>query len=170
MSTPEKYCSFSNQPPASQEETDSTESDKERHSSGDSALSSSPPPPPLTSNKDITSINNHHVEGRPLAETLPTRGILKTSLNRGRSYSESNATDPSRLMESASMVSVDSSIPEEQEDDESCFMNGEYLQKHTYTLLVHCLFQIGVVQPCRHSPATSGDRKVFQKLYFSGKV
>ena len=135
MPTSEKYCSFSSQPPTSkqEEDEDNLESDKERHSSGDSALSSSPPPP-STNKTDIGSpynVDNQHEGGRLLSETVPTRGILKTSFNRGRSYSESNATDHSRLMESASMVSVDSSIAEEQEDEDSCFINGngEYIWK-----------------------------------------
>ena len=125
MSTPEKYCSFSSQPPNPKQE-ENIESDKERHSSGDSALSSSPPADKMdvTSINSVNNVNNKYDEGRPLTQTAPPRGILKTMLNRGRCYSESNATDHSRLMESASMVSVGSSIPEEQEDEDSCFMNG----------------------------------------------
>jgi hypothetical protein len=126
MSTPEKYCSLSSQIPTTQQEVNDNkiESEKERHSSGDSALSSSPPP---STNKThiVSSVDQHQREvGRFSTEAVPTRGILKTSLNRGRSYSESIAIDHSRLMESASMVSVNSSIPEEQEDEDSCFMNG----------------------------------------------
>ena len=149
MSAPEKYCSFS-VPSASTNASLSslnnnnvnvTNDDKERHSSGDSqdsALSSSPPMnDENVDNKNVDKNVEKTKNGVDIfvdsanktpksTESLtsvdnPARGILKTSNpNRGRCFSESTLmTSPPSL---SSCISVDSSIPEEPEDD-SAFAN-----------------------------------------------
>jgi hypothetical protein len=133
MSAPETYCSFSSQSEVASSQCDEVDSDKERHSSGDSqdsALSTSPPS--HTDNKakngvdiyvdTMKNVTPKTTESLTSGSIVPTRGILKTSPNRGRCYSESNA-EHLRLTSSPSLssfISVDSSIPEENEDEDDC--------------------------------------------------
>lgn len=117
MSAPEKRCAF---PEPAPPQTKSEE--KERHSSGDSAISSNDENSASVSNVGTSSsVNDVFVDARPkttASDVLPVRGILKRSLNRPRCFSES---DQAGLMTSPSLsscISIDSSIPEE---DESAF-------------------------------------------------
>ena len=151
MSAPEKYCSFSSQPDIATSQCD-VESDKERHSSGDSqdsALSTSPPS--NNTNVDnkakngvdiyfdtLKNVTPKTTESLTSGSVVPTRGILKTSANRERCYSESNASEHLRLTSSPSLsfVSLDSSIPEENEDEDDCGLSiGNGNGKSTTTLV-----------------------------------
>lgn len=94
---------------------------KERHSSGDSAISSNDENSAPNNNE---STNDVFVDGVATSKSArnspPIRGILKTSPNRPRCFSES---DQASLMTSPSLlscISIDSSIPEE---DESAFVS-----------------------------------------------
>ena len=115
MSAPEKRFHFP-EPASSQTNME----EKERHSSGDSAISSND-----ENSASATNVSANDATPKSAAgDILPVRGILKTSLNRPRCFSES---DQSMLMTSPSLsscISIDSSIPEE---DESAFAadNGE---------------------------------------------
>ena len=122
LSAPEtKYCL----PSSLEKDEDEVEANKERHSSGDSAdsaLSASPTPPVESidtndTNKAPESPSRFVVTPADLVDVVcpVKRGILKRRTERGRCFSESQA-DHMRLMgTSSSCVSVDSSIPEDED-------------------------------------------------------
>ena len=132
---------------------DSVDSDKERHSSGDSqdsALSTSPPSNDTkVDNKakngvdiyvdTLSNVTPKTTESLTSGNVVPTRGILKTSSNRGRCFSESNAERLTSSPSLSSFVSMDSSIPEENEDEDD-----------------DCSFNIGNGKPLVHRPREIG--------------